>query len=297
MVWRIVISKELVAGIAFIGYVIAATVTLLRNSMFEQTMSAFFLVGVAVIVYITLIFIMSQLVDRLDIVDIAWSGGFIVAAITSFLFNMYGLEIGWNIQTIVTGLVLVWGLRLAYHILRRVMSTREDGRYVALRKSWKGSVALNAYLRIFLTQGVLATVISIAVIYINISEPQEVNWIVYAGVLIWLIGFLFESVGDEQLKKHLANPKNKGKLMTSGLWKYTRHPNYFGEATQWWGIFVIALSLPFGWVAIITPAAITYLLLFVSGVSLTEQRFEGRPGWSTYKKRTSIFIPRPPKRV
>ena len=115
--------------------------------------------------------------------------------------------------------------------------------------------------------------------------------------MVWLIGFFFEVVGDYQLKTFLANPKNKGKLMTPGLWRYTRHPNYFGEATMWWGIAIIALATPYGWVAIITPVLITYLLLFVSGVPMTEKSFAGKPGWDRYKRQTSIFLPLPPKEV
>lgn len=287
--------KELIASIGFIAYVVLTIITQLQNDIFEQTIPRFMLIGFAVIAYITLIFIISKILKRLDVVDIAWSGGFILAALTSFFISKYKVEIGWNVQTVATILVLVWGLRLAYHILRRVASTSEDPRYVELRKRWKGNTSLNAYFRIFFTQGVLATIISIAVIHINLSEPQPINWVTYLGALVWLSGFLMESLSDYQLKKHLANPKNKGTIMTSGLWKYSRHPNYFGEATLWWGIFIIAFSLPFGWVAVITPVAITYLLLFVSGVPLAERRFEGRPGWAKYKKQTSVFVPLPPR--
>ncbi|MEP6710716.1 MAG: DUF1295 domain-containing protein [Candidatus Saccharibacteria bacterium] len=288
--------KELVAGFLFLVYVVATMITQFQAGIYEQIMPKFILVSVAVIVYITIIFVISQIIKRLDVIDIAWGGGFIVAALTSFSLNSRQLEIGWNIQTLTTTLVLIWGLRLAYHILRRIMSHDEDPRYVELGKRWKGNLALNAYVRIFLIQGILATLISIAVIHINLSAPGDISWVTWLGVFVWIIGFCFESIGDAQLKKHLANPKNKGNLMASGLWKYTRHPNYFGEATQWWGIFIIALATPFGWIAIITPAMITYLLLFVSGVPLTEQRFEGRTGWTNYKKRTSMFIPMPTRK-
>ena len=138
-------------------------------------------------------------------------------------------------------------------------------------------------------------IVSAAVITVNLSNATGMSVWTAIGATIWIIGFLFESIGDAQLKRHLANPDSKAMLMTSGLWRYTRHPNYFGEATQWWGIWVIALGVPFGWVAIISPLVITYLLLFVSGVPLTEKRFEGRTGWNEYKQRTSKFIPLPPR--
>lgn len=176
-------------------------------------------------------------------------------------------------------------------------SSGEDPRYKEMSKQWKGSAALNAYLRIFVVQGILATAVSASVIAVNLSHESAISAWTFVGAAIWLVGFLFELIGDAQLKKHLANPKNKGNLMTGGLWRYTRHPNYFGEATQWWGIFVIALAVPLGWVSVIAPLTIMILLLFVSGVPLTEKRFEGRPGWREYKKRTSVFLPLPPKKV
>ena len=117
----------------------------------------------------------------------------------------------------------------------------------------------------------------------------------YIGVVVWLIGFYFEVVGDLQLSRFLANPSNKGTLMTSGLWRYTRHPNYFGEVTQWWGIYLIAVSVPYGWVGIIGPALITILILKVSGIPLLEKHKAGQPEWEAYKSRTSKFIPLPPR--
>lgn len=276
-----------------VGYLAATLWALLANDLFTSTISRTALVALSVAIYITIIFFISQIVKRLDIVDIAWGGGFIVAAISSFLLGSQ--EIGWNIQTLVSLLVIIWGMRLGYYILRRVVSHPEDARYVALRNEWKGSIAFNAYFRIFFTQGLLATIISIAVIHINLSMPTAFSWITYVGLIVWMVGFFFESIGDAQLKAHLADSHNKAVLMTSGLWRYTRHPNYFGEATQWWGVFIIALGTMFGWVGIITPVLITYLLLAVSGVPLTEARFEGRSGWAAYKKRTNKFIPFFPK--
>lgn len=289
------VIKQLLVGFFTVFYVTLAITTLLNNNMFSHIMGAMAVIGLAVMSYISVIFVISQLVQRLDIIDIAWGGGFVVAVVTSFLLGLQ--SIGWNIQTLVTLLVIVWAARLGFHILRRVSAHPEDARYVELRKQWKGNLALNAYTRIFVLQGVLATIVSIAVIHINLSHESSLDWLAYAGLAIWIIGFLFESIGDVQLKQHLANSKNKGKLMTSGLWQYTRHPNYFGEATMWWGIFVIAFGTQFGWVGVVTPALITYLLLFVSGVPITEKRFEGRKGWKQYKHRTSKFLPLPPRKV
>ncbi len=250
------------------------------------------LIYIVAFVYMTLVFILSQRIKRLDIVDVAWGGAFVTIAISSLLLGSRGL-----LQFIVTTLVLIWGIRLSASILKRLMRSKiEDPRYTEMRKTWKGNNALNAYVRIFIVQVVLALVISAGVVTVNLSPEMGIGAWGITGVFVWLIGFLFETIGDHQLRLHLSDPANRGKLLTSGLWRYTRHPNYFGEAMQWWGISVIALSVPFGWLTIVAPLTITILLLFVSGVPLTEKRFEGRPGWGAYKKRTSVFFPLPPKR-
>jgi len=253
--------------------------------------AVFLLIILAVLAYISAIFCVAWKKRRLDVVDIAWGGAFVVTAVTSWLLGSRG----W-LQMIVTTVVIIWAVRLSVYILRRVIrSKNEDPRYGEMRKTWRGSAIVNAYVRIFLVQGILATVVSASVIIVNLSTDSISSW-TFIGFAIWLVGFLFESVGDNQLENHLADPKNNGILMTHGLWKYTRHPNYFGEAVQWWGIFVVALGVSFGWAGIISPVTITCLLLFVSGVPLTERRFEGRPGWKEYKARTSMFIPLPPKK-
>lgn len=243
--------------------------------------------------YMTLVFALSQRMKRFDIVDIAWGGAFIVIALSSlFLGSSRGF-----LQYLVSGLVVLWALRLSFYILGRFKRSKgEDPRYGEVRKQWRESEAVNAYLRIFLAQGILALLVSVSVIMVNLSNETSAGSTTYVGVVVWFTGFLFESIGDSQLRTHLADPKNRNRLMTSGLWRYTRHPNYFGEAVQWWGIFIIALGVPYGWMSIIGPLAITVLLLFVSGVPLTEKRFEGRPGWDAYKKRTSVFLPLPPKK-
>ncbi len=244
-----------------------------------------------VLAYMVIIFAIAWGLKRIDVVDIAWGGAFVVAAAVSLAT---GGAPG-ALQLLVTGLVIIWAIRLSGAILVRFLrSGREDPRYTEMRRAWKSHEALNAFVRIFLVQGLLATIVSLSVIVINTGEVTSLGVFSFVGAAIWLAGFIFEAVGDAQLKKHLANPKNKGKLMTSGLWRYTRHPNYFGEATQWWGIFVIALGVPYGWITIIAPVAITYLLLCVSGVPLTEKRFEGKLGWKEYKARTSVFLPLPP---
>jgi len=244
-----------------------------------------------VIAYMSWVFLIALKIKRLDVVDIAWGGAFIMAACSSLLLGVRG----W-LQYAVTALVVIWGLRLSFYILKRFRrSTKEDARYTNMRYGWRGSVALNAYARIFLPQAFLAFLISASVIAINFSSDTTVSLVAVIGIAVWVVGFLFEAVGDAQLRRHLADPENKGKLMTTGLWRYTRHPNYFGEVVQWWGIYIIALSVHCAWWTIVSPIIITILILFISGVPLTEKHFEGRRGWAAYKRTTSAFLPLPPR--
>lgn len=281
----------------FAWYLSAALTVALMQDKLSETLLASFFVFLCVLGFMTAMFVVSRFLQRTDVVDAAWGPAFLVAAVSAFIFNPYELSLGFNVQTLVMVLVAIWALRLSVTIGARLLKKPEDQRYVNLRKEWKGNIALNTYLRIFFVQAVLATLISSAVIHINLSLASAPSVFAYIGLGIWLIGFFFEALGDWQLKRHLAQPKNKGKLMTRGLWKYTRHPNYFGEATMWWGIFVIALQTPYGWLGCVTPVLITYLLLYVSGVPMTEKAFEGRPGWKAYARRTSKFLPLPPRQA
>ena len=144
-------------------------------------------------------------------------------------------------------------------------------------------------------QGLFLYLIILPVLFINKSSFNGFQILDVIGFIVWVVGFYFESVGDYQLKKFISNPLNKGKLIDEGLWRYSRHPNYFGEVTQWWGIFIIALSLPLSFFTIIGPVTITILILFVSGVPLLEKKYAGRKDFEEYKKRTSIFFPLPPR--
>lgn len=279
------------------GYLAASITTLVMMGMYQQIISLTFWVFMCVLGFMSVAYVIALRIHRTDLVDVAWGLAFIVAAVSSFIFNNYDLAFGWNVQSLVTMLVTIWGIRLAFTIFLRFKNHPEDKRYVAMRKTWKGNHALNTFVRVFFTQAVLATVISIAVIHINLSPPKIFGEFTYVGLAIWIIGFLFEVIGDLQLKRFLASPISGGELMTKGLWRYTRHPNYFGEATMWWGIFVIALGTDYGWVGSITPLVITYLLLFISGVPLTEKSFERKRGWQEYKRRTSKFFPLPPNDI
>ncbi len=249
------------------------------------------------ILFLSVVFGIAWYRSRFDLIDVAWGLAFIAIALISYTTHYTFL---YSLQTLVTALVVIWGFRLSLHIYARWDTSKaEDKRYKALRDQYKnksGGLLANMYLRVFLVQAILVVVVSLPVIVVNASHYMKPSILTLIGLIIWVIGFYFEAVGDYQLKKHVANPKNKGKLMTSGLWRYTRHPNYFGELTQWWGIFIIALPFSYWWLGLVGPVVLTILLLFVSGVPLTEKHFKGRKGWDEYKHRTSPFLPLPPKK-
>lgn len=252
----------------------------------------------AAFIFISFIYVIALIKDRYDIIDVAWGLVFIVITAVSFT-GQATIEF-LSVQTLVLLLVVTWGLRLSGHIYARWEgSEEEDRRYVALRQKYEkapGGVRVNMYFRVYAVQAVLAVVVCAPILLLNTASPLAVTAITAVGLVMWLIGFIFEAVGDAQLRRYLKTTKSKVRLMTSGLWHYTRHPNYFGEVVQWWGIFIICLAVPYGWLAVVGPITITILLLFVSGVPLTEKHFEGRKGWSEYKHRTSKFLPLPPKK-
>lgn len=272
-----------------------ATVLIVKGLALEVLATTALVFGV-VALFMTAMFVLASWLKRIDLVDVSWGLAFIVAGITAFISGGHMID-QISVQLVILLLVTIWGGRLALSISLRLLRHEEDKRYVSLRKKWKGSVLVNTYLRVFLLQAILATVISTAIIYAGVAESKPLETVTYIGIGVWMVGFFFEVVGDAQLKRFIGDKTNRGKLMTKGLWHYTRHPNYFGEATMWWGIWIATLGLPYGWMSIITPLVITYLLLYVSGVPMTEQSSSKKPGWKTYAARTSKFLPMLPKKV
>ena len=242
------------------------------------------------LLHIILWFIISLVAKRNDVADIGWGLGFVILSWASFFLSDFSVR-----ALLVNSLVTIWGGRLAWHVYMRNRRKPEDERYQTWRREWN-HFHIRSFFQVFLLQGLLLFLIVSPVIWINLSSITNVFWIDVVGLSIWCVGFFFESVGDHQLKVFLSNPANKGKVMDQGLWRYTRHPNYFGEVTMWWGIFLMALAIPFGIFTIVCPLTITILILFVSGVPLLEKKYAGRPEYEAYKKRTSIFIPMHPRK-
>lgn len=222
---------------------------------------------------------------RNDVADVAWGLGFVMVAWTGWILGGERSAVAW-----INLLVSVWGGRLAWHIYRRNKNKPEDYRYANWRKEWGKNFLLRSYLQVFLLQGVFLYLISLPVMAMN---QYGTGGLMGLGVVIWLIGFYLEVAGDWQLKKFVSNPKNKGKIMDQGLWRYSRHPNYFGEIVMWWGLWLAGLWA--NWWTIIGPLTITILLRYVSGVPLLEKKFEGKRGWEKYKQKTSVLIPLPPR--
>ena len=170
-----------------------------------------------------------------------------------------------------------------------------DPRFVDWQKKWGFASYIFSFLWIVLLQGLLLLIMSYPGIFTNLRSQSGITALDIFGLLLWIFGFYFESVGDYQLYKFLNNPENKDKIMDQGLWKYTRHPNYFGEIIMWWSIFLIIISIPGGWVTIIAPLTITILLIFITGIPMNEKVLENNPEFQKYKKRTNMLIPGWPK--
>lgn len=252
-------------------------------------MNYYFVLAQILFCYMTCLFVLALLKKRNDIADIGWGVGFVMLAWSGGVLAEFTVR-----SLLVNTLVSVWGARLAWHIFLRNRQKPEDTRYQAWRKEGK-FFYVRSYVQIFLLQGLLLYLVVLPVLFVNNSSFSGLSILDIIGLVIWLIGFYFESTADRQLKEFIADPLHKGKIMQKGLWRYSRHPNYFGEVTQWWGIFIITLSILFAVVTIIGPLTITTLILFVSGIPLLEKKYQGRKDFEDYKRQTSIFIPLPPR--
>jgi steroid 5-alpha reductase family enzyme len=252
-----------------------------------------FLISALVILgMMILLWLVSLALKNASIVDIFWGPGFVLVAWVNDLMSPFSSPA----KLLMTILVTIWGLRLALHIGMRNWGKPEDFRYVKWRKENGPRWWWLSFFKVFLLQGVIMWIVSAPIISIIVTDGiPPLSSLAMLGALVWAYGFFFEAVGDWQLTRFIADPANKGKLMTTGVWKYTRHPNYFGDAAQWCGFYLIALSVG-GWWTIFSPLIMTFLLLRVSGVALIEKTMKNKPGYGEYAKRTSAFVPWLPKK-
>lgn len=239
----------------------------------------------------TTVFLFALWLEDNSIVDVAYGIAFVLVGWSGLLV----LGSGHTRQWLSVILITVWGVRLAVHILLRKQGEGEDFRYRQWREEWGKTIVWRSFLQIFMLQGSVIFLVALPIQLVINAPGGPLGTLDLAGVMIWLFGFGFEAVGDWQLLRFKANPENRGRIIQNGLWRYTRHPNYFGEAVLWWGIFFIALNAQHGIWAIISPVLIAFLLLKISGIPMLEAKYENHPDFILYKSRTNAFFPWFPK--
>ncbi len=251
---------------------------------------SFLLPPLVLLLFFLCMYIIALIRTDNSVADVAWGLGFILIGTVAMVVHQAYTPRAFLIMT----LVLIWGSRLAIHIFRRNRGKGEDYRYKAWRDAWGQHAWIKSFLQVFLLQACFLLVVSLPIqLTMLFSQDSSLGWVDVFGFLGWCIGFFFESVGDAQLAAFKKNPENKGKILQTGLWKYTRHPNYFGESLMWWSIALIASQVPYGFIGFLGAAVITATIRFVSGVPLLEKKYEGRADWEEYKKKTPVFIPLP----
>jgi steroid 5-alpha reductase family enzyme len=254
--------------------------------------AAFGWIAVAVVVLLSVFFLIGVRLGRHNVVDTAWGLGFATVAVVGFALSSGDGD--WLRRTLLLVCPLVWGVRLAWHIGRRSRGKGEDPRYDELLGKATGNRDLYAARVVYAAQGLLILFISLP-ISVGQFAGGPVSVLGWMGATVWAIGLFFESVGDRQMARFKADPANRGRLIDVGLWRYTRHPNYFGDACVWVGLYLIAAERWPGALTVLSPAVMVYLLAFGSGKRVLERSMMKRPGYREYAERTSGFIPWPPR--
>lgn len=246
----------------------------------------------AVLALFTALWLASLAVRNSSIVDMWWGPGILLIGATYAATS----STDHDRRAVVLVLLALWAIRLAWHIGARNIGHGEDFRYAQWRRERGPSWWWFSYFKVFVLQAVIAWIISMPLYFaITSATPAPFTAWDIAGASLFAIGFLFEAIGDEQLRRFKADPGNQGRVLDSGLWRYTRHPNYFGEAVLWWGFGVIGVAAG-GWLGLIGPAIMTFLLIRVSGVAMLEKTLQdSKPEYRGYIRRTSAFVPLPPR--
>ena len=250
--------------------------------------------ALAIVVLMLSTWVLSIILKNASIVDIVWGLGFVVVAWVVRLSADGNNARQWLLVAMVT----VWGLRLAGYLFWRNHGNGEDFRYRAMRKHYGPRFGLISLVTVFALQGVLMFVVSLSVQLGQADATPNIGVIAYIGVALWLIGLFFEAVGDAQLARFKSDPANQGMVMRTGLWRYTRHPNYFGDSCVWWGIGLVAAETGSAAWGLIGSLVMTILVRRVSGVPMLEKTMgKRRPGYAEYVATTSPFFPQPPKKA
>ena len=259
----------------------------------------YFPVILVIFIFVCYVFVLAQIFKNNSIVDIFWGLGFITI-VAYFLFTSHSYierQAVFLTKHLVNFCILIWGFRLAIYIYIRNKGKGEDWRYINFRKGWqKHNIPqwLGAFLQVFMLQGFFMFIVALPIIHTN-TAFAGINFLTIVGFSTWTIGFVFEAVGDYQLVQFKKDENNKGKTMRYGLWKYTRHPNYFGEMMLWWGIWIMAINFftPIQTIiGILSPVTITWLLTKVSGVPLLESKYKNDMEYQEYIKNTPAFFPK-----
>lgn len=257
--------------------------------------SIFLTAGAVIFGLMLLLWLVSLVLRNSSIVDIFWGFGFVLSAWVFYFLTPDGFIVR---KLLIAVLATIWGLRLTIHVLTRNWDKPEDFRYQKWRNEHGKVWWIRSLFQVFILQGFLMWIISTPLLAAQYSHlPARLTLFDYAGVVLWIIGFFFETVGDLQLSAFRGNPNNKGRILNSGVWRYTRHPNYFGDSAQWWGYFLLAVSAG-AWWSIFSPIIMTLFLIKVSGVALLEKTMkETKPGYREYMETTNAFIPWFPRKA
>ena len=250
--------------------------------------------AITIVIIMVATWLLSLAIKNASIVDIVWGLGF---AITSWVLAL-AIDGDSTRQILLAFMVGLWGVRLGSYLAKRNLGHGEDWRYKAMRKKKGAKFGLISLVTVFGLQGALMFIVSLPVMFGNSDSTPGVGPIAVVGIMVWAVGFLFEAVGDWQLARFKRDSSNAGKVMQTGLWSLTRHPNYFGNALLWWGIGIVGAETGSGIIGFIGPVVMTFFLLKVSGVPMLERSLnKRREGYAEYAARTSMFIPRLPKKA
>lgn len=248
------------------------------------------LIGLAsVLTVLAFVWVLSLRLQDASVADVCWGLGFVLLAWLYCLRSPALTPRSWLVAVLIT----LWGVRLSWHIFRRNHGSEEDPRYQAMRASHGPAFWWRSLFTVFWLQGAILWFVALPLLVaVQAAHPAALTVVDGLGVLLFAVGFSFEVVGDRQLRRFRADPSNRGQVLDSGLWRYTRHPNYFGDATLWWGLYAFAAATPNGWLTVLSPVLMTVLLMRVSGVTLLEQSLKAsKPGYHAYIARTPVFFP------
>jgi steroid 5-alpha reductase family enzyme len=253
--------------------------------LLEEAMISHIILNLALLIHV--FFFLAVWKKNFAVMDVAWGLGFIVITLTAYLHSPLSCK---NLLLLV--LVTLWGMRLALYIFKRSLGQEEDPRYTKMRQGWGKHPNLHAYFKVFLLQAVLMLIISLPVTTGMNLGSTEISWINWFGLGLWVLGFMLESYSDYYLTQFKMKPENKGKILMDGPWKISRYPNYLGEITQWYAIFLVAFEGPIWW-SIIGPVTINFFILKVSGIPLHEVKNMKRPEYVEYARRVPRLLPLP----